>query len=350
VFRNSARAAIGLALAVLAARLLRLDHAFWVVLGTLSVLRSSALATGRTTLQALGGSVLGIAVGTMFIVTIGGNPAVLWIGLPIAVFIAAYASSALGYVIGQASFTLVVIILFNLIQPVGWRLGLVRIEDVAIGAGISVVVAVLFWPRGARAELRQAMSEVLVAGPLLLDACFHTLLDGRIPARFDQVRRGAWDARHRASEAFGEFRHERGSKPVDMQQITLLLVSGKHLLAVGDLLRVIAGMGYEAGACGRAAAALEAQEALVLTSFRALGEQLRTGTPIAEKQQRVSRDAVQRAALGYLQRWREEPLAGRAAIAVVVAGEWIYLLDALAADLERPAQATIEAAGVPWWR
>jgi hypothetical protein len=51
-----------------------------------------------------------------------------------------------------------------------------------------------------------------------------------------------------------------------------------------------------------------------------------------------------------LQRWREEPLAGRAAIAVVVAGEWIYLLDALAADLERPAQAMIEAAGVPWWR
>ena len=42
VLHNSLRVALGLALAVLLARLLQLDHAFWVVLGTLSVLRSNA--------------------------------------------------------------------------------------------------------------------------------------------------------------------------------------------------------------------------------------------------------------------------------------------------------------------
>src|SRR5204863_9704625 len=49
VMQNSMRVAVGLALAVLVARLLGLSHAFWVVLGTLQVLRSTALGTGRTT-------------------------------------------------------------------------------------------------------------------------------------------------------------------------------------------------------------------------------------------------------------------------------------------------------------
>src|SRR5689334_18228357 len=51
----------------------------------------------------------------------------------------------------------VVLIPFNLIAPVGWKLGVARGEDVAVGVGISVVVGVLLWPRGARAELRMTL-------------------------------------------------------------------------------------------------------------------------------------------------------------------------------------------------
>jgi len=46
------------------AKLEALDHdAFWVVLGTLSVLRTNASGTGATALRALAGTVLGFAVG-----------------------------------------------------------------------------------------------------------------------------------------------------------------------------------------------------------------------------------------------------------------------------------------------
>ena len=44
---NSLRGAVGLGLAVLVARLTGVQHSFWVVLGTLSVLRSNALNTGQ---------------------------------------------------------------------------------------------------------------------------------------------------------------------------------------------------------------------------------------------------------------------------------------------------------------
>jgi len=32
---------------------------------------------------------------------------------------------------------LLLLILFNVIQPVGWKVGIVRVQDVAIGFGIS---------------------------------------------------------------------------------------------------------------------------------------------------------------------------------------------------------------------
>ena len=53
-FRNSARGAVALAAAVAVAKVSDVQHAFWVVLGTLSVLRTSATATGQTALRGAG--------------------------------------------------------------------------------------------------------------------------------------------------------------------------------------------------------------------------------------------------------------------------------------------------------
>ena len=50
-------------------------------------------------------------------------------------------------------------ILFNIIAPAGWRVGLVRVEDVALGCAVSLLVGLLFWPRGAGAALEQALAE-----------------------------------------------------------------------------------------------------------------------------------------------------------------------------------------------
>ena len=47
-FRNAVRGAAGLALAVAVVEVTDVEHGFWVVLGTLSVLRSNALGTGAT--------------------------------------------------------------------------------------------------------------------------------------------------------------------------------------------------------------------------------------------------------------------------------------------------------------
>ena len=52
---------------------------------------------------------------------IGTNTTLLWFLLPPAVLLAGLAPAAISFEAGQAAFTLVVLILFNILQPPGWR-------------------------------------------------------------------------------------------------------------------------------------------------------------------------------------------------------------------------------------
>ena len=208
-FRNTARAGLGLALAVLVAKTASVEHEFWVVLGALAVLRSNALGTGATALQALVGALLGFGVASAVMLTVGADDTVLWILLPLVVFLAAYTPGAVNFVVGQASFTVFVVVLFNILTPQGWRTGLVRVQDVAIGAGISVVVGALLWPRGARGITRRAFADLLRAGADHVRLALGATLDGRPPA--EAVRAGVSAADARAIAPSPRWRTSRSS-------------------------------------------------------------------------------------------------------------------------------------------
>jgi uncharacterized membrane protein YccC len=214
---NSLRGAAGLGLAVLAARLTGVQHSFWVVLGALSVLRSNALNTGQDAVRAVLGTVAGFIVGAALLVGIGTNTTLLWFLLPLAVFLAGVAPAVISFAGGQAAFTLTLVILFNIIQPTGWRVGLVRIEDVAIGVGVSLVVGVLFWPRGAAPALRQALAEAYADGAGYLASTVRSGLSRgdpgtpALPALAGDAARAAASSR-RLDDAFRTYLAERGAK------------------------------------------------------------------------------------------------------------------------------------------
>ncbi|WP_206686136.1 FUSC family protein [Kribbella qitaiheensis] len=144
---------------MLIADLSGVQHSFWVVFGTLAVLRSNALSTGQNALRGLLGTVAGIIIGGGLVVAIGTNTTVAWVLLPIAVALASLAPAAFSFAAGPAAFTATLLILFDIISPAGWEIGLVRIEDLAIGSAVSLLVGVLFWPRGASSAFRQALAE-----------------------------------------------------------------------------------------------------------------------------------------------------------------------------------------------
>ena len=235
---NSVRGAAGLGLAVLAARLTGVQHAFWVVLGALSVPRSTALNTGQDAVRAMAGTVAGFIAGAALLAGIGTNTTLLWFLLPLAVFLAGVAPACISFAGGQAAFTLTVVILFSILQPTGWRVGLVRIEDVALGAGVSLAVGVLFWPRGAAPALRHALAQAYADGAGYLASAVRSGTsrgDPGTPAppavAGDAARAAA--ASRRLDDAFRTYLAERGAKPVPLADVTGLVtgVAGLRLEA-----------------------------------------------------------------------------------------------------------------------
>jgi uncharacterized membrane protein YccC len=274
-FRNATRTAVGLALAVLIARGTSVDHAFWVVLGTLSVLRSNALGTGATALQALLGALVGFGVASAVMLTIGSDQPVLWVLLPLVIFSSAYTPGAVNFVVGQASFTVFVVTLFNLLQPEGWRTGLVRVQDVAIGAGISVVVGALLWPRGARGVAREAFAEVLAAARHFFDVAVSGALAGHPRADAEAARDAVSRARGRAVAALEDLAVEHGGGAIDRSAWTTRLAGVTVLrIAADGVLRAHPDPGDRAAGCVATRAALAADAGDVLA---ALVDAARTG-------------------------------------------------------------------------
>ena len=163
-FRNSLRAGLALALSVLVAKVSDIGHAFWVVLATLSILRSNVATTGATVVSALVGTLAGFVLATAAITVLGPHPLLLWLSLPLAVFLAAYAPAAISFGAGQAMFALLVVELFNLMVPAGWEVGVVRLEAVAVGAVVALVASLIMWPKGAAAALRAEVAAHVRAG------------------------------------------------------------------------------------------------------------------------------------------------------------------------------------------
>ncbi|MEM9682507.1 MAG: FUSC family protein [Pseudomonadota bacterium] len=207
LFRNSFRGAVAMSVAILLAKLLPIEHSFWIMISTLAVLRSSAATTSASFVQAVVGTLLGFAISAGILTVVGGNSVYLWVATPAVVFIASYSPGVLGFLTGQTLFTVLVVLLFTLIDPAGLTTGIVRVETVMIGAASGVLCAFLLWPRGAQSALADAVAGQYRAAA---DAA-HTLVDGPEEGRIAAARRVA-AARRRADEAFGVALGERGNR------------------------------------------------------------------------------------------------------------------------------------------
>jgi hypothetical protein len=286
---NSVRGAVGLGLAVLIANLSGVQHAFWVVLGTLSVLRSNALNTGQNVLRGLLGTVAGFVIGAALIELVGTNQTLLWFLLPVAILIAGIAPAAISFAAGQAAFTLTLVILYNIIAPAGWRVGLLRVEDIAIGCGVSLLVGLLFWPRGAAAALRIAVAQAYTDSAIYL---YNAVGFGMLrcdasspdaPAPTDDALRAAAAGR-RLDDAFRSYLAERGEKPLPLADVTRLVTGVAGLRLAGDAVLDLwqRERGTSVGDRSAARRELMTTSALVRTWYEDLAASLVNGRPLRD--------------------------------------------------------------------
>ncbi|CAG7620571.1 FUSC family protein [Actinacidiphila bryophytorum] len=246
---NSVRGAVGLGLAVAITDVTTVQHSFWVVLGALSVLRSNALNTGQNAVRGLAGTVIGSIVGAGLLQLIGHNSVLLWFLLPLAVLVAGIAPAAISFAAGQAAFTVTLVILFNIGQVPDWRVGLFRVEDIALGCAVSIVVGTFFWPRGAAAAVGKAMAEAYAASADYLagavDYGVGCCTAGPEPAAAPLAAgRQAAAAARRLDDAFRSYLAERGPKPVPLAEMTTLVTGVVGLRLAAD---AVLGMWQRAG-------------------------------------------------------------------------------------------------------
>jgi uncharacterized membrane protein YccC len=236
------------------------------VLGTLSVLRTSAGATGSTALRALGGTAAGFVVGAALLVGIGTGPVALWTSLVIAVLVAAYTPGTAPFVVGQAAFTVTVVVLFNLLVPSGWQVGLLRVEDVAIGCAVSVVAGALFWPRGASGLVGDNLADAFRAGAAHLADATAWVLGGTKHAQ--GVVAAATAASIRLDDAVRLYLAEQGSKRLARDDLRTLTMSVLRLRLTAQSLASLPGLsaargpaaGHPVGAAVRALLTRDAGE------------------------------------------------------------------------------------------
>ena len=140
---------------------------------------------------------------------------------------AAYAPGTLPFAFGQAAFTVVVVVLFNLLQPAGWKVGLLRIEDVAIGCLVSLVVGVLFWPRGAASVVGDDLADAFRRGAAYLTQAVDWALGDRHEA--PDAGAAAVTAGIRLDEALRGFLAEQGAKRVSKEELWMLVMATMRL-------------------------------------------------------------------------------------------------------------------------
>jgi hypothetical protein len=132
-----------------------------------------------------------------------------------------------------------VLILFNIVQPIGWTIGVVRIEDVALGCAVSLVVGLLFWPRGASSALGYSFTDAInesvrylqtsvAYGLARCDTAVREVEDPTV------ARRSAQAAARRLDDTFREYLSERGSKSVSLADVSVLIAGVTAVRTTAD--------------------------------------------------------------------------------------------------------------------
>jgi uncharacterized membrane protein YccC len=362
-FRNCARAGLALALAVLVAKASDISHAFWVVLATLSILRSNAATTGATVLSALVGTLAGFLLATLTMWLLGAHPLWIWLSLPVAVFLSGYAPTAISFGAGQAMFALLVVELFNLMAPEGWEVGAVRLEAVAVGAAVALVTSLIMWPKGASAALRDEVAAATRASLRFVQAAFGALVSRMETAHVEAARTAALALRRRTDEALAAYIGERGAKRVPLAVWGWLARVPIVMRAAADSAVAMERSGFHGIEQGEAARLFNEALGSVGMSFDDLADRLEDPRHAVDPAVHAAvtdldmiagagarRAAMLAAIAAYVDARRDDPGTIEHVMALVWGVGWIGYLAHVRVDSEPMLEQVASHAGTPWWR
>ena len=237
--QNSVRGAAGLGLAVLVAKLAGVQHAFWVVLAALSVLRSNALNTGGSVLRGLIGPRWGSSSAVARAARRHQHDAAL---VPAAARRPARRPRAGCDLLRGGAGRLHAGGPDSVQHPPARRAGRSAwcgSRTSALGGAVSLAVGLLFWPRGAGGRSAGPWPSAYADSASYLARAVQfgggTLRRQPVASRPPTMEAAnAAAAARRLDDAFRGFLAERGSKPIPLAEVTSLVSGVAGLRLTGD--------------------------------------------------------------------------------------------------------------------
>ncbi|HWN28581.1 MAG TPA: FUSC family protein, partial [Actinomycetospora sp.] len=280
--QNAVRLGVGLALARLVAGELELAHGLWVLLATLTLMRTSVTTTRAGLLPAVAGTAAGAVVAAGLLALVGDGPVVYAVLFPVLCVASVLAGQVLGAVAGQASFTVLVAVLFAQLAPAGPSLAGARLLDVAVGAAVGIGVGAAVWPAGGHGEVRRDAARCTLAAADLLAATAAWLCGTGGRAAVEQRLRAA-DRQVLLFEAtFLQLRTERHRREDDVDWFTVLGVAHRVVRATRTALDAEPDTGSGAGQAVRwpaLAARFEDEARALADGYRAVAHGIAAGRP-----------------------------------------------------------------------
>jgi uncharacterized membrane protein YccC len=156
------RLMICMGVAALVSEVLPLQRSYWVPLTVAIVLKPDLGSVFARALQRGIGTIVGAVAGAVLLVLVHGT----WLLLPFAVLAALLPfGRSRNYGLLATFLTPLVVVLIDLLNPVGWQLAEDRLIDTLIGCGIALVVGFAPWPMSWYAHLPQQFARTV------LDVC-----------------------------------------------------------------------------------------------------------------------------------------------------------------------------------
>ncbi|WP_144440703.1 FUSC family protein [Streptomyces roseifaciens] len=236
--QNALRLATALACARLLVGAFDLSHGFWVLLATLSLMRTSAADTRAALAPAFAGTVAGAAVAALMLYAVGDRPLFYALALPVVILVGFTLGPPLGPAWTQAAFTLAFVLVFTQISGADWRLSEVRLLDVAVGGAVGALAGLLAWPRGGRGELARDMADFLAEGAVACRAVTALLGDDRLQRDRSQgdPLQAARRAMHLAEASFAQYLTERMRRNRPEPHWEAALATGRTIVHGAELL------------------------------------------------------------------------------------------------------------------
>lgn len=249
--QTALRTSVAITLTVYVVSLLGAEHGFWASLGALVALKFDASGTQRAALPMVLGTIIGFAVGSGLILLAGVHPTPLWFLLPIVTFLAAYTPGAVSFVIGQASFSVFVIILLGITEPDQLDTAKWRLADVLIGLGVSLFVSLLMWPHGVAPMVYQNARKAIYAATNYLMYGYERIVDGATSGvHADALERDSMKSVQRANESFDLAFSQQGPGLANSRALVAALNVASALNYYGEVLGGLSQAGHLADSCG----------------------------------------------------------------------------------------------------